>query len=225
MDGLFIQQLFTDPAHFLTWTVLLVFSICVHEYAHAITAFRLGDDTAAMSGHLTLNPMKQMGALSLVMLALVGIAWGAVPVNISTLRRNARNGVAIVSAAGPAANLALSCIFLILFVVTSRLAGVSEQTQPVLHLFATGALMNLYLMFFNLIPIPPLDGFGIASSFIRELRNVNPVTLAQFSNIGLMIMLFSGIGNKALELALRAILGILPDQDKFNFAMMWLRQL
>ena len=78
---LFVEMAKSNPFFYFSWVFIVVFSICVHEYAHAATALQLGDDTAAQSGHLTLNPMVQMGGTSLAALLLVGVAWGAVPVN------------------------------------------------------------------------------------------------------------------------------------------------
>lgn len=78
--NLFITQLFEDPQRFFIWLLVVIFSICCHEFMHAWAALKQGDPTAADEGHLTLNPMKQMGPFSLVMLAVCGIAWGRVPV-------------------------------------------------------------------------------------------------------------------------------------------------
>jgi Zn-dependent protease len=72
---MFIQQALTDPFLYFGWITFVVFSICCHEYAHAYTALRFGDDTAARNGHLTLNPLVQMGLQSLIVLALFGLAW------------------------------------------------------------------------------------------------------------------------------------------------------
>src|SRR5512137_2480723 len=105
----FVSSLAQDPFYFFSWVGIVAFSICFHEYAHASMALKRGDDTAAKLGHLTLNPMVQMGPMSIVMLLLIGIAWGAVPVNPGRLRTRA--DAALVSFAGPAANLLLSLLF------------------------------------------------------------------------------------------------------------------
>ena len=82
MPPMFIQYISTDPVFYFGWIVLAAFSICCHEYAHAYVALRVGDDTAARDGHLTLNPLVQMGFQSMLMLVFFGIAWGAVPVSL-----------------------------------------------------------------------------------------------------------------------------------------------
>ena len=78
MSDIFITSLFSDPEYFWCVTLAVIPSICLHEYFHAQVAFWCGDDTAAHYGHLTLNPLRQMGWISLVMFFILGIAWGMV---------------------------------------------------------------------------------------------------------------------------------------------------
>ena len=118
----FISYLGQDPLYYFSWVLAVMFSICVHEYAHAAVALRLGDDTAAREGHLSLNPFVQMGGSSIFMLLIIGIAWGAVPVNRARLRGRVM-GEALVSLAGPLANLALALVFSFLAVSVGRIGG------------------------------------------------------------------------------------------------------
>ena len=94
---MFIEYFTTNPGFAITWIGIVMFSICLHEYAHAATALKLGDDTAANEGHLTLNPMIQMGLMSIIFLFIIGIAWGSVPVDERRLR--GKYGPAIVAVA------------------------------------------------------------------------------------------------------------------------------
>lgn len=160
---MFIQQISIDPIYYFSWIFLAAFSICVHEYAHAAVAFRVGDDTAAREGHLTLNPLVQMGMRSLIMLAIFGIAWGAVPVNLSTVRR--RSHRAMISLAGPLSNLLLCLIFSLLMVI-AQTVGADKAAS---FLFVGGAA-NGMLFVFNMLPVPVLDGFAILSTFRPELE-------------------------------------------------------
>lgn len=160
---MFIQQATSDPFYYFSWIVLAAFSICCHEYAHAYTALRVGDDTAASGGHLTLNPMVQMGMQSLVMLILFGIAWGAVPVNPAIVRKPRHR--AMISFAGPLANLLLCAAFSVLFVLARALGA----TAIAPFLFIGGAV-NGMLFIFNMLPIPVLDGFSVISAFNTELE-------------------------------------------------------
>lgn len=109
---LFIQQLWENPQFFFAVAIIVIFSICCHEFMHAYIALREGDTTAADAGHLTLNPFRQMGLWSLIMFAFFGLAWGQVPVRHDLMRH--RHGPALVAFAGPATNLALAFGFTML---------------------------------------------------------------------------------------------------------------
>jgi Zn-dependent protease len=159
----FIEKLFTNPQVFFELSLIVVFSVCCHEFAHAWTALRQGDPTAAEAGHLTLNPMKQMGAMSLLMLALIGIAWGQVPVNPARMRH--RWSHALVAFAGPAMNLLLCGLFALGCAVATRLNG----TENAVQFFALGTIMNMLLFILNIMPVPPLDGWTVVSGLFPNL--------------------------------------------------------
>jgi len=160
VDQIFFLRLFS-PQWPIAWMQLLVviFSICCHEYAHARVALFFGDDTAASRGHLTLNPLRQMGQWSLIMLLFLGLAWGQVPVNPAKLRT--RCNAALTALAGPACNLLL---FLGFAVAATMVYAVGRPgDDPVAYYGLTfcflGAVMNMLLCLFNLLPVPGLDGF------------------------------------------------------------------
>jgi len=149
---------------------VLLFSMVAHEYAHAEAAYRQGDDTAYMLGRLTLNPLKHIDPIMTVLVPVVlwishaGFLFGAakpVPVNPRKYRRFVRGDV-IVSLAGIVVNLALFVVFTGLF----GAAGLAGRGVPSLggslailqEMAYQGMRLNLVLAFFNLIPIPPLDG-------------------------------------------------------------------
>ncbi|MBI9021441.1 MAG: site-2 protease family protein [Verrucomicrobia bacterium] len=160
---MFIQQISINPVFYFSWIVLAAFSICCHEYAHAYTALRVGDDTAARAGHLTLNPLVQMGIQSLIMLVLFGIARGAVPVGLENVRKP-RNR-ALISLAGPLSNLILCFIFSLLLVI----AQAAKADRVVQFLFIGGAV-NGMLFVLNILPVPVLDGFAVLSAFNAKLE-------------------------------------------------------
>lgn len=184
---MFIEKAFENPALYIGWIVLVGFSICVHEYAHAYAAYRLGDDTAAEEGHLSLNPLVQMGPMSLVMLFLLGIAWGMVPVNTSRLKNARLAGV--VAFAGPASNLVLSAIFSLAMVIVAHQAG----TSPIVEFMSIGAVTNGALFVLNLIPIPPLDGYQIIASQSRAVRNLPPEIIRQASFILILLIFLTNL--------------------------------
>ena len=165
--NLFIQYLFKDPQFFFTWLVFVVFSICCHEFMHAYVALKQGDSTAADAGHLTLNPLRQMGTFSLIMLAVAGIAWGAVPVRPYLMRH--RHSDALVAFAGPATNFGLFFIFGILCFLVTKFTG-NEFASNMLWL---GSLLNIVLFLLNLLPIPGLDGWSILRSFVPRIGELS----------------------------------------------------
>ena len=205
MGNLFINYLWQEPFFFFTWVAVVTFSICVHEFLHAYAAYRLGDDTAARAGHLTLNPLVQMGPSSLVMLALLGIAWGAVPVQPGRLRT--RGAEAAVSFAGPAANLVL-CV---LFGVTAGLLGFVQAAwvQPFFFFAQLGSMANGVLFLFNMLPVPMFDGWSVFALFFPPLRRLGLQQGQLISWVFLLIVFMtpvSGIFWKAGRLFAHAVM-------------------
>jgi Zn-dependent protease len=164
----FISLLFSHPQEYFMWILLVVFSVCLHEYFHALVAFWQGDSTAADRGHLTLNPLVQIGIFPLVLLIFIGITWGATPVNPSRMRHRYSN--ALVSFAGPFSNILLFFVFCFLIAILSEKKMLSEGMMV---LFGTGAILNFVLFSFNMLPVPPLDGFTVLSHFIPSLARNN----------------------------------------------------
>ena len=165
MSGLFfIERLFGPEWQVALMQVfIVVFSVCCHEYAHARIALWQGDPTAADEGHLTLNPLKQMGVMSLLMLALIGISWGQVPVRPELMRKKCSE--ALVAFAGPAMNLLLFFAFAMLASI-ARLKGWSETADL---FFVLGAIINIVLFLFNMVPAPPLDGWNVFNYFFPKV--------------------------------------------------------
>lgn len=169
--NLMIQKLWEQPEFYFTWVLVVMFSICLHEAAHAWTAAWRGDHTASSAGFLTLNPLRVMGPMSLIMLAVVGIAWGAVPVNRAALRT--RWNVGLVSFAGPAANLLLAGGFAVLTAVLALLQPHLLQRgilDNALLLTTVGIQANLFLFLFNMIPVPMLDGYDVLAMVVRPME-------------------------------------------------------
>lgn len=165
----------TDPALFIAWTVWVIFSICLHELAHGWAAIRRGDRTPIETGHMTWNPVVHMGAMSLLIFAFLGIAWGAMPVNPSRMR--GRYADAFVSFAGPAMNFGLAILsslgmaLVANWVKSHYPAGDAPlQLRNLLTFFWVGASANCVLAVFNLFPIPPLDGSRILADFWPRFR-------------------------------------------------------
>ena len=160
--------------NFLITMLILVLSIGIHEFAHAWSAMKLGDRTAYHLGRVTLNPaahLDPMGTMMMVftVLAGVGIGWGKpVPVNPINLKYGPRIGMALTAAAGPLSNILQA----IVFGIPLRLAihGTLEMSELVFDVLLIGLRVNIGLALFNLLPIPPLDGFSILLGGLEAIR-------------------------------------------------------
>jgi Zn-dependent protease len=153
------------------WIVLLL-SLSVHEWAHAWSAWRLGDDTASRAGRMTLNPLAHIDPVGTVLLPLLGVPFGwakPVPVNPAQFRRdiNMKTGMMITAVAGPISNIcmALGCILVVACIVAFNI-NMGNVTERVIELFIWGIRINVVLAVFNMLPVPPLDGSRIADGLM-----------------------------------------------------------
>lgn len=141
----------------------LLFAITIHEYAHAQAADSMGDPTPRYMGRLTFNPMAHLDPIGALLLVVAGFGW-AKPVQINTNNfRNRKEGIMKVSLAGPAANLFLT--FLAAF-VAAAMTKMGMMNMGVYKFLLWMQLYNVWFAFFNLIPVPPLDGSKILSELL-----------------------------------------------------------
>lgn len=178
-----LDILLEEPLLFFQIVAIVIISITIHELAHGFAAISQGDDTPIRMGHMTLNPVVHMGWGAIAALCLVGIAWGQMPVNPARFRNYSSSRI-IVAAAGPLSNLGLAFVFYLLsdscVFILNVLNRISAQgAVPIflyhllcfaIKLFGLGISMNIILCLFNLIPVPPLDGFHIFKEIFPELH-------------------------------------------------------
>lgn len=205
--------------------IMLLVGFPVHEFSHALAAYRLGDGTAKLFGRLTLNPIAHFDPVGGALLAITflgsaasggafGFGWAKpTPVNPMNLRYG-RRGEAIVAAAGPISNVVLAvaaAIPLRYLYANPELAVQVGLLFEILHLFV---LINLVLMLFNLVPIPPLDGSKVLFAFLdrRTEYQVRPI-LEQFGFVILIVLFFlppgDSIGGRVLFPILDALYSFL----------------
>jgi Zn-dependent protease len=163
-------------ARFILFLPVFLFSLSFHECAHAWTANKLGDSTARLMGRMTLNPWPHIDIFGTILFPLLmflspGLllfGWAKpVPVNPYKLR-GGRMGNLKVSIAGPVSNLILAAIFAALLHSLVALRVHSTTMMIVAQMLQAGVYLNLVLAFFNLIPIPPLDGGGVMEGLLPE---------------------------------------------------------
>lgn len=177
----------------IAWIFWVIFSICLHELSHGWAALWQGDDTPRRLGHMTMNPLVHMGPWSLLVFAIIGIAWGLMPINPSNFRGR-RLGRVYVAAAGPAMNLVIAFVMLLITAIWSRYGtGGFDMQDDVTIILYTGVWLNVILALFNLLPIPPLDGSQILSGLSWKCDQFfsNPQS-QMFGLFVLLVLIFTG---------------------------------
>lgn len=140
----------------------IILALSVHEFAHAFIADKMGDPTARISGRMTMDPTRHLDPLGFIALLFFGFGW-AKPVPINTANFSSRKkGTILVSLAGPLSNLILAAVFSLLYKFVAPIIN----NEVLYYILQYGVVINISLMVFNLIPIPPLDGSKILASLL-----------------------------------------------------------
>jgi Zn-dependent protease len=161
-----IQYLFSNPLLFFIWIAALLVAITVHECAHAWTADRLGDPTARLAGRITLNPLAHLDPIGTLMILFFRFGWGKpVPFDPFNLR-NPRRDAALISFAGPAANLILAIALASIIRLAYLIVGPNAYTLE--QILTPFIFLAVALGIFNLIPIHPLDGGKILIGLLPQ---------------------------------------------------------
>jgi Zn-dependent protease len=178
-----------DPRSIIVMLVGFVIAISVHEFSHAAAARALGDTTAQRAGRLTLNPLAHLDPMGTLMIVLssvagIGFGWGKpVPYDPRAVRWG-RFGGALVSIAGPLSNFVLAAIALAVIIYGQVPEDLGRDIGRL-------AGMNIGLCAFNLLPIPPLDGFGVAIGVLPRTPAIALARLGQYGPAFLLILVFS----------------------------------
>lgn len=191
-----LTSLNSGPGAFLNALIafLIIILVClpIHEFGHAWSAVKLGDSLPLYQGRYTLNPMAHLDWIGAALLALVGFGWAKpVQVNPYALRKapSMRTGMIVVAAAGPAMNVFLAIVSAVLFRLTLNTLNVPWITSLLFSL----TYINLVLVVFNLIPIPPLDGSRILFMMLPSQYDNITATLNQYGPFLLLaVVLLAG---------------------------------
>ena len=186
-----MEEIMLDFASMIYRIPALLFAISIHEYAHAQCADSMGDPTARYMGRLTFNPMAHLDPIGAILLVVAGFGWAkGVPINVNNFR-NRREGILKVSFAGPAANLFLCFLAALMMALLGRMDMLSDGLYKFLFWMQ---LYNVWFAFFNLIPVPPLDGSRILSELLpaKQSWQFNEI-VDRYGFYILIALVFTGI--------------------------------
>ena len=165
----------------------------IHELAHGLMAYALGDRTAKNQGRLSLNPLAHLNPLGTIMIFLFGIGYAnPVPVNPRNFK-NVKGGMALTALAGPSANLLMGFVSVWGYYIFSRIGTGNSFLQAVAMFFLYAAQINVMLAVFNLLPIPPLDGSKIVAAVLPDKAYYKYMMYERYIMIALMLLLFIGV--------------------------------
>ena len=189
----------------------IILGLSLHEFAHALVSDRLGDPTPSRQGRLTINPMAHIDWLGFIALLFVGFGWGK-PVMIDPgYYKNRRAGEFLTAIAGVTMNLILAVIlsFPTKAVLNLYYASGSALAENIFYILYYAVMINVCLMIFNLIPVPPLDGWGILTQLFDLQKYSWWYKMYQYGQWILLILIFTNVTDLILGPAVSAIMRLL----------------
>ena len=211
---------FTYLLSILLGVIPSLLCITLHELSHGLVAYRLGDDTAKRAGRLTLNPLKHLDPMGLLMMLVFRFGWAKpVPVNMMKFR-NPRQGMAVTALAGPGCNLRITIVFLFLYGLLLRPLSGSAVGITLLELLELTAYISIGFCIFNLIPVPPLDGSKILFSALPDAAYWKLMRYERYGSITLILLVWSGVLGRPLSRLIRGAYGLLFPIAEAAFHLM-----
>ena len=194
--------------------------ITLHELSHGFVAYRLGDDTAQRAGRLTLNPLKHLDPMGLLMMLVFHFGW-AKPVPVNMMRfKNPKKGMALTALAGPGCNLLITVVFLFLYGALQKPLSDSSAGKTVLELLELTAYISLGFCIFNLIPVPPLDGSKILFSALSDSAYWKLMQYERYGSIMLIVLVWTGVLGRPLSQLIRGAYELLFPIAQAAFRLM-----
>lgn len=216
---LVLKTLSGNPGDYLIHEILMIPGIVIglsfHEYAHALAAYRLGDPTPKFQGRLTVNPMAHVDPFGFIALLLIGFGWGR-PVEINPYNfKKPRRDELIVSLAGVTMNLVIAAVFSVIYRILSTSAGISILAPGIGgyigYMIFYIIYINIVLMIFNLLPVPPLDGFGIVTEIFDLKRKPWYYTVYSNGFFILMILIIFNVTDIVLHPLINVFMGLMGN--------------
>ena len=175
--------------------------ITLHELSHGYVAYRLGDDTAKRAGRLSLNPLRHLDPMGMLMMVVFRFGWAKpVPVNMYRFK-DPKRGMAVTALAGPVSNILISLVFLFLYGALYLPLQRSGVGLYVLEMLQVTAYLSLSFAVFNFLPIPPLDGSKVLFSVVSDEAYRKLMRYERYGSIALLLLVSTGILGRPLSTA------------------------
>ena len=195
---LILSLLQTNPLVALAFIAGLVFGITIHEFSHALVAYRLGDPTAKLAGRLNLNPASHLDPIGTIALLVVGMGWGKPtpfdPFNLRNIKRDS----ALISVAGALSNFLFASIMATPYLVAYYTGNLNQSVIGIYQILAIAIWINLILGVFNLIPVSPLDGFKVLAGLLPRDWYYDFIQTERYGIFILILLLFTGVVGRIL---------------------------
>ena len=187
----------------LTAVIPALICITLHEVSHGYVAHLMGDNTAKDAGRLSLNPIKHIDIMGLLMMVIFKVGWAKpVPLNMYNFK-NPKRGMAVTALAGPVSNLLIAIIFLFLYgILYLPMNAGSTFVQEILSMVETTAYLSIGLAVFNIIPIPPLDGSKVLFSVLSDNNYYKLMRYERYGMLALLVLVSTGVLGKPLDSAI-----------------------
>ena len=227
MNGLlnYFQNLdYSVLINFAMRVIPALLCITLHELSHGWAAYRLGDNTAKRAGRLTLNPIRHIDPMGLLMMIVFRFGWAKpVPVNMMNFK-NPKRGMAVTAMAGPLSNVLICAVFLFLYGLLYYplyvAGGLGDFGSGVLEMVYLTAYISLAMGIFNLFPIPPLDGSKMLYSVLSDSAYYKLMRYERYGMIALWLLVWTGVLGSPLSAAVEWSFDKLLNVAQWGFDLM-----
>lgn len=195
----------------------------VHEFAHALVATKLGDQTARLSGRLTLNPLAHLDLFGALMMLIAGFGYAKpVPVNMNNFKNKKRKlYMALTALAGPVSNLIMAFVFSIFYCAVFKFGSPTNGSiaEAIVLFFLYVAQINVSLAVFNLIPVPPLDGSRILTSILPDRYYYKIMKYERYIVYAVLALVLFGALDKPISFATTSVMKLFIKGAGFMFGL------